>query len=368
MPPPLGQTEQLPKNNAVSAKKQFFDELNLFRGFAILCIVLGHARSYLGTFSSADMSTWFWGLERSYTGVVNGGTAYFVFISGFLFYALFYKRGFEYRSFMIGKVKKVFCPYVLITGLFLVYRLVRGHGSLSDPGFVWGTLLWGSFWYMPFVMLLFAVSPLFIAFIEAGPRVRWGVLLATLVFSMALGRHNLSPVLNVLFWSSTYLAGIQTALYYEEFKSARPLFHECLFWGTVLFLGFCAYTGYHYFEGHGNFDVSLTKRLELMTLGKIMIPLCCLRLFLAVGKGAGHPVRFVWELLAKYSFSIFFLHNLIIFWYEQHPHKAFFHSFNRWGIEGTAVLATIVTCILCIAVAALVKKLTGRYSRMIIGA
>lgn len=270
---------------------------------------------------------------------------------------------------MIGKIKKVLCPYLIIVSIFIAYRLIRGHGSFFDPGFMWwGGLSYWSFWYIPFVMLLFAVSPLFLAFIESRPGAQWAAFAVTLLFSMALGRHSGNPLLNVFFWSSTYLAGILLAVNYEAFKAMKPLYVQCLFAATFLFLGWCVVTGKYFFQENGNFDVNFTKRFELITLGKILLSVCFIALFLKMPRGKWRPVQWILRLLAKYSFSIFFLHQFAILWFERHPHKAFFDSFNYWQREGFALLGGILVCALCIAVAAPIKKIAGKYSRMIIGA
>ena len=74
-------------------KKKFFDELDLFRGFAIFLIVLGHMFGqitlYIENYWKSDWTF----LYRYYSVLMGGGTTFFVFISGFLFYSVFYVRG-----------------------------------------------------------------------------------------------------------------------------------------------------------------------------------------------------------------------------------------------------------------------------------
>ena len=63
------------------------------------------------------MSTQWEVVNRAFDALVQGDTAFFVFISGFLFYKIFYKRGFEYKTFLKGKFFKVFLPWFIITTL-----------------------------------------------------------------------------------------------------------------------------------------------------------------------------------------------------------------------------------------------------------
>lgn len=50
---------------------------------------------------------------------INGGTGMFVFISGFLFYSVFYKK-FEYKNFIKKKFQNVYIPYLLLSSITIV--------------------------------------------------------------------------------------------------------------------------------------------------------------------------------------------------------------------------------------------------------
>ncbi|MCD8338976.1 MAG: hypothetical protein LUC43_02065, partial [Burkholderiales bacterium] len=85
----------MPQPKSISRKSNYYPSINLFRGLSILFIVWGHM---VQVFSRPEMidklfeTDWLF-LNRYFNVYVVGGTAYFVFISGFLFYAVFYKRG-----------------------------------------------------------------------------------------------------------------------------------------------------------------------------------------------------------------------------------------------------------------------------------
>lgn len=186
---------------------------------------------------------------------------------------------------------------------------------------------------------------------------------------MVLGRHNGNPLLGVLFWTSTYLAGILLALNYDAFKNMKPLHRECLFAATFLFIGYCVCTGKHFFTPLGNFEIDFKKCFDLITVGKILLSLCFVAAFLEMPKEKWKFLQWILKTLAKYSFSIFFLHQFVLLRFERHNnYKAFFDSFNYWQAEGMALLIAVLTCILCIAVAAPIKRIAGKYSRMVIGA
>jgi len=84
----------------------FLNSINHFRAIAILAIVAGHC-FYL---VDASFNTF---PERVFCNLLTGGTVLFVFISGFLFHHIFYKR-YQFKKFMAGKFKKVLLPYTLL--------------------------------------------------------------------------------------------------------------------------------------------------------------------------------------------------------------------------------------------------------------
>ena len=88
------------------------------------------------------------------------------------FYALFYKRGFDYKVFIKNKLLKVFCPYFIISSIFVLYRASLVYYNIDD-NFIFYSYLYWSFWYVPFIMVMFAISPIFINFIELNKRKKY---------------------------------------------------------------------------------------------------------------------------------------------------------------------------------------------------
>ena len=86
-------------------KTKILNYINVFRGLAILLIIMGHTMQF--------------GDAKNIVSIINceficGGTALFIFISGFLFQHLSYK--FEYKTYLKKKWTNVIMPY-LITAL-----------------------------------------------------------------------------------------------------------------------------------------------------------------------------------------------------------------------------------------------------------
>lgn len=352
-------------------KKQYFDSINYLRGFAILMIVWCHFRGIIMGHGGAKFDGFAWWIFNDfYCSILDGATSMFVFISGFLFHKIFYARGFEYRRFMISKVKKVFLPYFLIATCFLMWRVYSGHGSLSDPNFVYfGAYEYLAFWYVPFIMVMFAIAPLHIKFIECPERARVIILGVSLIFSMLLGRHNQNPFVSVLFWNSVYLFGIYCAVHWDFLKNLDSNGRICIFAVTVLYLALCASApGYAWLGDFGTRDIKLgINKISWVLPGKMMACVCLIYVFEWVQAHGWKILKKCLSTLATYSFSIFFLHNFIWLNFDRNHHTRIFSPMNYYEIQLSAFAVTVAACILCIMVAWPIKKLTGKYSRMIIG-
>ena len=81
-----------------------------FRSITILLIIAGH--SY-GPWTRNNF------LEISISNTITGGTALFVFISGFFFHAIFNEK-ISYQKFMKKKILNVLVPYILLSLLYLL--------------------------------------------------------------------------------------------------------------------------------------------------------------------------------------------------------------------------------------------------------
>jgi fucose 4-O-acetylase-like acetyltransferase len=60
--------------------------------------------------------------ELLVASIITGGTALFVFISGFFFHNTFYPK-FQFKNFLAKKAANIFIPYLLMTTIFLIIAL-----------------------------------------------------------------------------------------------------------------------------------------------------------------------------------------------------------------------------------------------------
>jgi len=307
-------------------------------------------------------------LEDFRSAFIDDGSAFFVFISGFLFYSVFYRRGFDYKRFMYGKLTKVFCPYFIIATLFLLYN---NHFSFKgiDDVFVLNSYTFMSFWYIPFIMVMFSVSPIFINYIKLENKFKIIILILSAVVSCLIGRRNYNPFLSTIFWMSFYLLGIFVAINYDKLNRKSINDKLCIVYIAILIsVTTMCLTGYpKKVYNFPTWELSFNHP-SFIVFGKLSLCLAYLIFFgWLINKNLA-IVNGVFEIFAKYSFSIFFLQQFFLLYLIRHNHREFFSSLNFWQTELVSLIVAIGVSVACILIAWVVKKLTGRYSRMVIGA
>lgn len=355
-------------------KKKFLEEIDLFRGIAIFLIVLCHMYIWMG--GHAIPAVWANPAVNRYAYLLGyedflicGGTSFFVFISGFLLYYVFYQRGFSYKNFILSKLKNVFSPYLVMVAILALWR-VPAASHVNSSFWVYGVFLYHAFWYIPFIMCVFLASPLYIKFIESKKSVAIGIFALMAVYSCCTARQNGNPIFSMLFWSSFYLLGILTARFYEEIKSWSDntkwsLVIACVILVTV---GLGINISHRVLLDRTTWDYSLV--LNFAALPKLLY--CLVILFFCqyfVKAQFGGWIKSVLHFFAKYSFSIYFLHVFIIYYIELHTQElvAWLRPMPGWKLQLLAFSVSLSVCTVCAGVALLVKKVTGKYSRSIVG-
>lgn len=353
-------------------RTEFLHSLNYFRAVAIIFIVAAHCYGFTG-----------WQTDTIFQGTLAnfflGGTALFVFISGFLFHHIFYKR-FQYGPFISKKIQYVLVPYLVLSSAALLYDLWSGTGypaaALSErPSMDVGDYLsvfavyYGTgrgtfaYWYIPFIMAVFLLSPVFIAYIKLGTNARLSIFSVTLLVSTLIHRSvdDLSVIQSVVYYSPVYLFGILASQHKERLYAVLGSKTGLLFITAVglavLQAVFYGNAGKFHKDAFalGPLDINLVQKLVLC-----MFFLVYLRRFEA-------RVIALLNLLAASSFAIFFLHPFAVaalggpllspLLYEWIP----LSGGVRW------VLSTFLVVILSVALAVSIKRLMPSRSRYLIG-
>jgi len=213
------------------------NQFDYFRAIAIIFIVAGHTIS--GNTESASL------LINVLERLVTGGSALFVFISGFFFHHIFYKN-FNFKIFMIKKIQNVFVPYLILTIIiFILYLIIHVNGyshfdntnivyrqmanltSWFDTAklFIWSILVGkisAPYWYVPFIIIMFLLSPLFVYYIKLSKSLRISIFIITLLIAAFVHRpfNNLNPLQAVIYYLPIYLLGILSSMHRIELTNA----------------------------------------------------------------------------------------------------------------------------------------------------
>ena len=350
----------------------YLQYLNYFRGFAIFMIVMGHSFAVTNFLNGSmiDMEPFY----RKFIFVaVNGGTSLFVFISGFLFHHIFYKRGFNFKKFMINKCKNVFMPYtvVVIPALIMILQHDSIKGFILQDEIVKiiltylsGTAL-SSTWYIPFALCLFLASPLFIKFIEM-KNFKKSIIIFGLLLSTIIQRPIHDLTLNVfqafLYFSPVYCLGIYFSQNKEKLidmimKNFKLIFSMWIFMILIqVFLNQCENMHKPLLAFNG---------FDLIIIQKSVMCFVFLGIFYKLQNSKFLKIQKCFEILADYSFPIFFIHNYFVMFFFPEILKSLNISL-RLGVIGSFAFG-IVVCILSIVVAYIIKSIFKNKSRMVIG-
>jgi len=296
----------------------YLHSFNYFRGIAIVIIVAGHCLYMSGW--DVDRS-----VEKWLANLVLGGTTLFVFISGFLFHHIYSAR-FNYRKFMSTKIKNVLTPYLLISLPYVLYTvLVKGTGPYAEhifspePGlygsyvrpialYLWTGRMLEAYWYIPFIMVVFALSPLIMAFIRLRPSMRLLILALLLTLSLFIQRPvlNLSVVQSVVYFLPVYLFGIVVSIHRQTIYDRLAGREAYLLAAAALLALVQAY----WYPSFGNLnkppfqpalpDVLLVQKLLLCVLFTIWL------------QRFEHRTLPILERLAAGSFAIYFIHPCVL--------------------------------------------------------
>lgn len=342
-------------------------EITIFRAFTIITIVMAHMMICFGIGAEGQS-----GVDsdsivfKAFSSIIAGNSAFFVFISGFLFYYVFYQRGFEYGRFMAGKAKNVLMPYCITILAFIAFSLVYHAFSGNDlpwdtmTGFVRNTFMYHAFWYIPFIMLTFALSGLHVMFIQQSFRTQAVLIGAFTVLAMVLGRNNNNLLQAFFYFTPSYLFGITCAMNYERIAKIRrkTWILLILIW---LILTFAEAYSDNYIDAY-----KTTLTLLPLSYAVPMKMFSCfvfLYLFRRLSSLSCSWLDKTMSFIAEFSFSIYFYHVFFV---------KIFYDFNIKGdtmtmacISGLVVTPVVIS--VCLLIAWSLKKLIGKNSKMYIG-
>jgi surface polysaccharide O-acyltransferase-like enzyme len=340
--------------------------INHFRAVSIVFIVAGHSFYTVGM--EIDSL-----LDITIKNLVDGGTSLFVFISGFLFHHI-YSKGFQYKHFMVKKFSYVLLPYLILGFIPVFFKVVIKNDNLdgyflpSNAGVIYEYLVPAlkyyvtggfliAYWYIPFIIATFALSPIHIKYIELGLKSQILIVLLGSLVSILIHRPigNILVIQSVIYFTPLYLVGILTSIHKENIYRHLEGKEIYLLLVVIILAVFQAYIGQS-----GNYHKTAFEfsGIDLMFFQKLVL---CFFFMAWLHNFEMYNNRFI-DALASTSFGVFFIHPFVL---------NFLSRLNLDLLEldswlGLSIFVAVLT-LSCVLVAKLIKKTLPIHSRYFVG-
>ena len=358
--------------NTPSFQKMRLRHFDNLRGIAILLVVAGHS---LAPWTLDSLH------EVIIADIIEGGTAFFVFISGFFFHHTFAAR-LNYLGFLKKKARQIVVPYVLLSvaGMMMLgviraplpdFQIISttyhlsGAGTFAKLQTIGAYLLTGAtsapYWYIPFIYLIFLASPAFLAYARARPQTQVALAGLCLVLSSLIHRPiaNLNPLHSLAYFTPYYMAGILYSVHRE--KAEQFLRGKLMATGAVVLA--LATLQALFQDNHGNYhtDFLAYRGIDILLFQKAFL----IAFFLAILLQYKDRKLPLLEFLAERSFAVYFIHSWVIYFLF----KTTLYRSVYAATPGFIVFALTATTALVssIVVAQLVKSVLGSRSRYLTG-
>lgn len=299
-------------------KKEILNYINVFRGLAILLILAGH------TMQIGAKGSW---INNISFEVFAGGTALFIFISGFLFQHLSAK--FEYKNYLLKKWKNVILPYIFtaIPGIILCFTIPAIYGNPFDglnPIAQIGVFLTTGrvhnvpVWFIPMIVIFFLLSYVLLL-LEKKKRL-YCLLPFLFLITIFIPRMDIEPewvsgldyfhkyieylkyvIMGFVHFTSMYVFG----MYLSANKDKIDIFYERRYF--FIFLMIITAAADIYFNHNGMFFNGTVSKIFLT-----VIVLAYLKHYDEEIK-SHKKINNILDITAKYSFGLFFVHWYFVF-------------------------------------------------------
>ncbi|UTW56304.1 acyltransferase [Kordiimonas sp. SCSIO 12610] len=337
----------------------FLDNVHRFRGIAIFCIVAAHS---LHNFNWPEGSL----ILTMIDSLMNQSSVWFFFIAGYLFQHL--SKGYETKRYFKTKIRNVITPYLIVSIPALIASLTFFDQSMPDgfsdyslPIQIGLFLISGQhlapFWFVPTIALLYLLAPLLIK----SDRLGWPYysLIVLIPLSFYLGRDGvlIHFGLNGYFGALSKAMYLFPAYYFGMFCSHHRETITALTNRAQIPLLLLAVLAY-----------ALTALGAIPELSPIFIFKLSTALLLLVWINKIHFPRFSHiDLVADLSFGIFFVHGYFLAATKLVLSYAGTASGMLPASLPLYLAFTVMVTILSVLSLVLVKRLTGKSSRLIIG-
>ncbi len=351
---------------------KFLSYVHNLRGVAILFVVGVHARGSGFDWSSHPVSH---NLIATFFDAQEGnGTVMFLFIAGFLFQHL-QQHSFQFGRYLQQKFKVIILPYILISIPIIILRIAQQFQpwSASDDftSQPWayqffyhlaaGTHM-SPFWFISTIILFYFTTPIFHWLDKPWfYKYVFPVLLLAGCFTFR-SEHNGNPILSYFHYLPVYVTGMWASRYKKEIFSMDLRY----FWAlTVIYVAITVVElrGGFGTLGETDFETVLNEGILVFNWYIVRALILCF-MFAMLFYRLQFAKMPALELLAEYSFGIFFIYFILIIagrrLIETVSSPVDF-SLLTFSIFLTTIVLLSTVAVFCI------KKITGPYSRHLIG-
>jgi probable poly-beta-1,6-N-acetyl-D-glucosamine export protein len=345
---------------------KFLSYIHNLRGLAILFVVGVHAHGF-------DRNT-----SRVFNSIFDpsegNGTVLFLFIGGFLFQHLS-QHHFEYKKYIEQKFKVIILPYLIISIPLIIIRIYAGFESLALPDnfhdrsithqiifyLVTGTHM-PPFWFITAIIFIYLTAPLLHALDKNG-FYKFGLPLVILFYFFTYRpQHNANPFLAYLHFVPIYILGMWASRYkaYLLERANVVLLISAAIYLTITILDISQMMT---FSRDKRFEDVLYNGLIEFNVYALKAVALCIMLLMVMYKLRDKEMPML-ELLGNYSFGIFFVHYAFI--------SISGKIIELSGVKVHFSLPIFIISYLFILLAStvtvyFVKRITGKYSRYLIG-
>jgi peptidoglycan/LPS O-acetylase OafA/YrhL len=351
---------------------RFLPYIHNLRGVAILFVVGVHARGTADDWPSNPLTHEL--LTILFDAHEGNGTIMFLFISGFLFQHLM-QKGFDLKKYLSQKFRFIILPYILISIPIILWRIQHDYepwsvgenfGTKSDAYQFFYFLASGThlspFWFISAIIIYYISSPVF-HWLDKPVFYKY-IFPVIFVVGMFTFRsfNNGNPLLSYLHYLPVYFAGMWAS--YNKHRiftpDVKPLLAIIALYIVVSILDF-----QHILSIAVNvtFEDVLAGHAFVFNFFLFRAILLCFMMAMLFYHLQHKPFPAL-EVLAEYSFGIYFVHFLLLVCIRKALHSLDYvidFNFLTFLIFYT-FLVSIST-----ATVFLIKKITGRYSRSFIG-
>jgi surface polysaccharide O-acyltransferase-like enzyme len=318
-------------------KRAFLSNMNSLRGVAIFSIMTVHLW-FVPQDSVETTSIYLKLISVTREILFHDSTIFFIFISGFLFEYL--SSRYSSQEYYKSKFKNILLPYLILSTGILIYNFLLKEVSFTFSDLL-NTLTFGEaqfqYWYIPFICLVFLISPLLLPMLGT----RTGT-------TISLGQY--------VYFLPIYITGMIFSINYERVILVLEKRFLLLF--VAIVISTCLIILAKLFDLSFSF-ISLYESFHYIQ--KMFILLFLIVFF----KKIEHIDIKILNVLAKYSFALFFTHTLV----DSLVRDKFYDLFatSSFIIIPISIFYTLMIISITLLFCMSIKKLFIGHSRYVIG-